>query len=260
MTDAVTTDFRFAIVPEWLLHDSTVSAAAKLLYAVLDRFADQDTRECHPSRDTLAERCGCSVSTIKRVLAELIDAHAVTVIERVDDDTGRQRSNLYVVHRLPPEGRGSLANPRGFTDGPGEGFTSEPGRGSPVTREREPVNESQMNENSAQPALLDVPVGVGDFDAWWAAYPRHVDKARARKLYGARRRDGAPPGDLVRAASNYARSVAGTEPRFVKHPATFLAKDGPWTEWLVGSPDDHDVNAADERVDRANRQAAWGRR
>lgn len=68
------------------------------------------------------------------------------------------------------------------------------------------------------------------FDAFWAAYPRRVDKKPARKAWRAARRR-APAETITAAAAEYARQVqaAGTQPRFVKHPATWLNADG-WTE------------------------------
>lgn len=80
---------------------------------------------------------------------------------------------------------------------------------------------------------MSVDAGTG-FEQWWAGYPRKKDKARARKLFDARRRDGVPLSDLVRARDAYLAEHIDTELRYLKHPATFLAKDGPWTEYLDG--------------------------
>lgn len=134
----------------------------------------------------------------------------------------------------------------------------------PPERERDQI----LSRNSSQPTLIDTPdvpvvePFVADFAAWWSIYPRHKDRADAYRRYVARRRGGATAAALLAAATNYARNVSDREPEFIKHGATFLgtSNDGPWSEYVNGSPDDHDANAADERVDRANRQAAWGRR
>jgi hypothetical protein len=84
------------------------------------------------------------------------------------------------------------------------------------------------------------PPYASEFTDWWAEYPRRVERAAAAKAYAARRRDGATAADLLAACRSYAASVkrAGTEQRFIKHAKTFLAKDGPWTEWLAGTPPD----------------------
>lgn len=98
-----------------------------------------------------------------------------------------------------------------------------------------PVENSGLAvvESPAAPA----PAGAGprpaddpDFDAFWAAYPRRVDKKPARKAWRAARRR-APAAQIIAGAAEYARQVraAGIQPRFVKHPSTWLNADG-WTE------------------------------
>ena len=81
-------------------------------------------------------------------------------------------------------------------------------------------------QTPAKPADTDDP----DFDAFWASYPRRVDKNPARKAWRAARRR-APAAQIIAAAAEYTRQVqaAGTQPRFVKHPSTWLNADG-WTE------------------------------
>ncbi|WP_314711985.1 hypothetical protein [Propionibacterium acidifaciens] len=81
-------------------------------------------------------------------------------------------------------------------------------------------------QTPAKPADTDDP----DFDAFWASYPRRVDKKPARKAWRAARRR-APAAQIIAAAAEYTRQVqaAGTQPRFVKHPSTWLNADG-WTE------------------------------
>lgn len=73
-----------------------------------------------------------------------------------------------------------------------------------------------------------------DFEAFWAVYPRQVEKKRAYRVWRTRIREGVPPGDLIKAARNY-RSIClrtGTDERFVKYPANFLGEDKPYKEFL----------------------------
>lgn len=74
-----------------------------------------------------------------------------------------------------------------------------------------------------------------DFDAWYSEYPRKIERAKAFAAYKARRREGIEAERLTQARDHYSKSVAGSE--FVKYPASFLAKDGPWSEWEHGPPD-----------------------
>lgn len=78
---------------------------------------------------------------------------------------------------------------------------------------------------------------VASFDAWWADYPRKVSKKPALDRFRARLREGATVDDLTAARDHYARSREGEDLTFTMHGATFLAKDGPWTEYVSGSPE-----------------------
>ncbi|MBC7336703.1 MAG: hypothetical protein H5U01_10590 [Clostridia bacterium] len=73
-----------------------------------------------------------------------------------------------------------------------------------------------------------------DFAAFWAVYPRKVEKQRAYRAWKARVREGHDPDSMVVAAVNYAAycRASGTEERYIKHPATFVGPDKPFLEWL----------------------------
>ncbi len=76
-----------------------------------------------------------------------------------------------------------------------------------------------------------------DFEIWWLEYPRKIAKAEARKVYRARRREGIEHSRLMAAVGNYKQAKFGEDPKFIKHGASFLAKDGPWSEWELGEPE-----------------------
>lgn len=92
-------DNYFAIIPEWVL-DADISPQAVRLYCVLARYAGRDGT-CYPRRRTIAERLRVSVSTVDRVLAELVNLGAVEVRHRLDDN-GEHTSNLYTIKTTPP--------------------------------------------------------------------------------------------------------------------------------------------------------------
>lgn len=66
---------------------------------------------------------------------------------------------------------------------------------------------------------------VGDspdcFVAWYAAYPRHVGRVQAERAYRRALRDTSPEA-LLLAAQGAARHYAGTEAKYIPHPATWL--------------------------------------
>ena len=90
MTDELNTEIRFSIIPEWVTY-SQVSDKAVRLYSVLARYADNHTHEAFPSRETLAEKMGCSAKSIDRASQELIRVGAITK---------RQRHNSSLVYTL----------------------------------------------------------------------------------------------------------------------------------------------------------------
>ena len=99
MTDDVTADVKFSIIPEWLL-DSGCSDKAIRLYAVLARYADNDDLTAYPGRSTLAKRMGCHRATVDRAVEELMELGAITKQLRVQD--GKYQSSLYTIRRVGP--------------------------------------------------------------------------------------------------------------------------------------------------------------
>jgi len=99
MSDDVTADVKFSIIPEWLI-DSGCSDKAIRLYAVLARYADNDDLTAYPGRSTLAKRMGCHRATVDRAVEELIELGAITKQLRVQD--GKYQSSLYTIRRVGP--------------------------------------------------------------------------------------------------------------------------------------------------------------
>jgi len=90
MHDNLTAEIRFSIIPEWITY-AEISDKAIRLYSVLARYADNQTHEAFPSRETLAERMHCSAKSVDRATSELIKLGAITK---------RQRHNSSLVYTL----------------------------------------------------------------------------------------------------------------------------------------------------------------
>ncbi len=60
-----------------------------------------------------------------------------------------------------------------------------------------------------------------EFEAFWAAYPRHKDKAAARKAYG-KAKAATSAEEILAGAHRYAEERAGEEEKYTKHAATWL--------------------------------------
>ena len=104
LDESVTTDLKFAIVPEWFI-DSGVSDKAFRLYAILAKYADNEDGTAYPGRSKLAKRMGCSRSSVDRALEELIAVGAVSKKRRQVD--GRWTSSLYTVYKVGPRRTGA---------------------------------------------------------------------------------------------------------------------------------------------------------
>lgn len=133
----------FSIVPEWVL-DRELSSTALKLYIVLARFADYNTGMAFPSRETLAERMGCSEKTIDRAVIELVDAKCVEKISR-----GRYNSALYKVLQVDPEGTKMSDEETKMSD-EGTNLSSRLDKNVhlTITNEQEPLERKLLNERA----------------------------------------------------------------------------------------------------------------
>ena len=133
----------YAQVRAHIARDVRLSILARHLYTLLCVYANADG-EARPSGTTLEGELGCSETTRKRAVNELVRAGYLEVMARTDE-RGRQTANLYVLlddfgviddaaARIPARrgtNRGSTHGPLpgGSTSGPLEGSSHGPGRG-----------------------------------------------------------------------------------------------------------------------------------
>jgi hypothetical protein len=209
MSDFIDSDIRFSIVPEWVL-DSGVSDRAVRVYALIARYADNDTLQAFPGRETLAHRAGCSVKSVDRAIRELVSAGALRKSHRRNGDA--YQSNLYTVRRIP-DPLVTQVSPPSDTGVPRVGPQLSPGgaTGVPLTRttELEPQNIEPVNDISEQ------------FNKFWAIYPRKKGKGQAIKAF-----------EKALLKTDLETILAGVEaykeyedmydPQFIAHPTTWL--------------------------------------
>ena len=100
------------------------------------------------------------------------------------------------------------------------------------TNEQDNINKTK-EQYKIEPAKKDD--FAADFEEFWRAYPKpkNPDKTPTRKRYEALRKKGVSGEDLLKAAQGYARSTQGTDPRYIKHGATFLGPQEPWRDYLT---------------------------
>lgn len=142
MAKAVRTDIGpFAIVPLWLIQDA--SPRALRIYAVMAaKWADRDTGECFPFRQTIADEIGVSADTVDRGLVELEGMGAIEIKPQYDSK-GDQTCNLYRLFTVPNPGRESAATPPQNSGDPSSDLRG-PGREDAAAGERESFDENHI--------------------------------------------------------------------------------------------------------------------
>lgn len=145
MTNHITADLRFSIIPEWLL-DSELSDRAIRVYSVLARYADNETLQAYPSRETLAKRCNCHWRSVDRAIDELVALGAITKSHRKNGES--YQSNLYTLRRvLPAQSGGTDTTVTGVLTQQSVG--TDTGGNLTRTTELEPNNYSEKQPKKA---------------------------------------------------------------------------------------------------------------
>jgi hypothetical protein len=97
----------------------------------------------------------------------------------------------------------------------------------------EPLDEPIEEIDSPPPDLAEEDLTTSlesSFEEWWRMYPRHVAKRRAREVYeGIVEKGKATTAELLAGAMRYAAERDGQDPRYTKHPTTWL-RGGCWTD------------------------------
>jgi transcription initiation factor IIE alpha subunit len=79
-------------VPNFILESKEISVGAKLVYAMLLKYA-REMDECFPGQDRLANDMGNGERSVRRWLHELEQVNLISIKQR-----GQGRPNLYTVH------------------------------------------------------------------------------------------------------------------------------------------------------------------
>lgn len=211
----------------------------------------EHSNSCYPSVRTLQEMTGHSVRTIRAALNDLEEMGFITRAARAGTST---------VYALQIDVMRAHHRRRRWTETRDSG-TPYAGDNNAVTVvdeipvEEQPVNIKRINfaeatvEATEPPATVDTPAPStgdlapiktkkgstarveSDFLDFYAAYPRHVGKEAARRAFVKAVKAGTPAADIVEGAHRYAAATAaaGTETRYVAHPATWL-NAGRWSD------------------------------
>jgi len=205
MTSDIQVEYKFAIVPEWII-DLDISSTAFRLYAVLARYADNHTHRAFPSRETLSQRLRCSIKTVERAVRELQATGAIRCESR-----GRYQSNMYTLIVTPPKGDKNV--PR----------TKMSDEGTKMSR-RVDKNVALTIPKELDPIELE---GARDrFDDFWELYPRKVGKIAARKAWD---RLTVKPEIVIDGVERMVADPNLPSLEFLPHPSTWL-NEGRWED------------------------------
>lgn len=215
--------------PRELLRDKSISTRAKVLYVILDDYADKDGK-AFPSRATLSDSLGCSTDSVDRAVSELATSGWLTKEVRRKDDKS-YKSTLYTLvwdrERVaasvrPPSrmGADTLAAPMPTEEEPPEAES--------------PKEEPSLTADAASRTDLDQ-----TFDEFWEVYPRKVGKRAAQKCWPAAvarviksskshiEYDVRGAGNWIRANAAEMAADRNLPPKdLIPHPATWLNRDG----------------------------------
>jgi hypothetical protein len=209
MSEFIDSDIRFSIVPEWVL-DASVSDRAVRIYALIARYADNDTLQAFPSRETLAKRAGCHVKSVDRAITELQTVGALIKSHRRSGDA--YQSNLYTVRRIPGHLR-TPESPGGDTTvprvGTRESLGGDTGVALTITTELEPEELEPLNDINAQ------------FNDFWSVYPRKKGKGQARKAFE-KALEKTDIATILHGVAAYVAYGDMDDPQFIAHPSTWL--------------------------------------
>ena len=189
----------------------------------LATFTNEETHECYPSIETLMRHTGLSRNAIRAAFKDL---------ESYGWLTRRHRTARTTVYRINID---AITNANRHERKPRD-YDAVEAPVHPVEAQVEPVE-------AETPALVPAPVKKtkkknstparveSDFLDFYAAYPRHVGKEAARRAFVKAVKAGTPAADIIEGARRYAAATAaaGTETRYVAHPATWL-NAGRWSD------------------------------
>ena len=201
----------------------------------LATFTNEETHECYPSIETLMRHTGLSRNAIRAAFKDL-EAYGWLTRRHRTARTTVYRINIDAItdanrRERKPKDYNTVEAPVQPVEAPVEPVEAEtpapvPAVPAPVQTDLIPAPVQKTKKKSSTPARVE-----SDFLDFYAAYPRHVGKEAARRAFEKAVKAGTPAADIVEGARRYAAATAaaGTETRYVAHPATWL-NAGRWSD------------------------------
>lgn len=177
------------ILPQFVL-ETSLSFGAKIMYALLCNYAS-DNDHCWPSQATLAARLSCSVSSVKKYLAELVGNNLIHVRRE------HYRSSVYYMLEPTQLKGNSSADVRPIQvvrhdchQSDSACPQSKSGYINTLNKQREIQNPPLPPVRSASQDVVAMPRpsvlgsgGVSNFEKAWELYPKKEAKGLARAAW-----------------------------------------------------------------------------
>ena len=219
---------------------------------------DTHSSNAAPAQDTLSSECNNAKNTVSIEHGKAIDtvpipnAYPTDSLSDVDNSAS---DTLSIPYRYPIDnpvpGHGHIhghiqKNTPPLPGGGGGGLDGPADNAPPDDSEAVPKPQGQAEADLPAEKASDNGGGarsentngkeepyLRDFETFYSAYPRKVQKRPAFKAWQTLRRQGAQTHDLLNAAAAYqsATVAKGTPQDKIMHPATFLHEDR-WRDWL----------------------------
>lgn len=217
---------------DFLAGTSGMTAATKGVYITLLCLMYEAEEPLSQSWAVLARRCGCTLPSFKKAIAEMQDEAKVTVS---DHGIWSEKCDKHIARRRERRaGAKAAADERWKKTQQKQGKGDADAMRKPCQPEPEPEPKRDTNVSLARDARED------EFARFWEIVPRKKGKGAAEKAF-AKARKIASLAEIIDGMERYARQREGQDPQYTCHPATWLNQKR-WT-------DEHDHTQADFHLD-----------
>ncbi len=222
----------FVSLPREVLHDSTLSAGARLAWAALASYAWTEGK-VYPGQERLASDLGVSRRSVVTYVQELEDRRLITKERR-----GLGQTNTYLLH-IP------------------EVQTLHPSSADPAHK----VEEVEVEEVKNPPTPRDKPEATGLFDYWRdkCGHPRARFTADRRRAVNGRLKDGYAVEDIQLAIRNAANCAFVNEAGVKFDDLEWICRSGSKLEGFMNRDDGRSwrEKEAAARAKRREWNAQW---
>lgn len=229
----------FTVIPNDFLKNGGFTPSEKLVLLSLLCYTNTETGRAWPSQSTIAHDMNlsrrCVIETLKRLeergVIETEKKHGAVTQYKVK--TCALSAHVQEVHMC-----NDCTSPVQPLHTPCANTAHPPVQNLHTINTNIQTLNTNTNDKHEKAPAKSAKKKAADFDAdfeeFWQAYPKpkNPDKSPGRQRYTALRKKGVSADDLLKAAQNYARAMRGTDPRYIKHSATFLGPSDAWRDYL----------------------------